>query len=732
MAEGRENLYTQKDIDTILGSVTGKKLELYQKIQRNWTAFNKRMLDFSEAAGLINPEERQLWESDDYVPFHRISELPTDNPKNKSGNTKGLAGKKSGITQLKGGVEQISIMESIVRNTTSMIDASMKNIAMQRTIEMAEKTGVVEEVSDATISDEEAIKRLDDYGIQYTEKNLGAYKSLLAKNDARNGTVSVSVNGKPKRYLVNDPVLLRAMNGLGPTGIEGVMKIFRMPKMLLTELIVADPSFSLRNFTRDTLSTWVTVNGIKRNPISDAVKNVRNAYNETDTLKSMRIQGVGGGSFYDVTPEGVRSHLEKVSGDASIGTSVAEFWQSYKKVLGTTELANRMAVYDAVIKAGGSKAEAAYQADDVLNFTRHGEWKAINFLIQSVPFMNSRIQGLDRLARGAKEGTTKAHQFNQQFMMKGAVYTAATLALLAANWDNEDYWDLEEWERDTYYHFYTPGGGHFRMPKPFEVGAIFSTVPERLFEQFREDANMKLLGKRMLSMFANTFAFDPVPQIFKPAYEVAKNESSFTKRQILSQGMKYASPEAQYTPYTSKTFIELADAMPDSAPEWMRSPARLEHLYRGYLGTLGGYVLLGSDFIARQATGAPPRPEARIRDIPVLNSFIRDGVQSNKQLGKIYDLSNDINEIYTAMNKYRKEGASEKAISLLTNNKEKLRLRIALNKTTTQMGNIGAQIRKVYDSDNLNAAEKRKMIDDLTTRRNAIAKNAERRFRDFF
>jgi hypothetical protein len=522
------------------------------------------------------------------------------------------------------------------------------------------------------------------------------------------------------------------MNGLGPTGIEGVMKIFRMPKMLLTELIVADPSFSLRNFTRDTLSTWVTVNGIKRNPISDAVKNVRNAYNETDTLKSMRIQGVGGGSFYDVTPEGVRSHLEKVSGDASIGTSVAEFWQSYKKVLGTTELANRMAVYDAVIKAGGSKAEAAYQADDVLNFTRHGEWKAINFLIQSVPFMNSRIQGLDRLARGAKEGTTKAHQFNQQFMMKGAVYTAATLALLAANWDNEDYWDLEEWERDTYYHFYTPGGGHFRMPKPFEVGAIFSTVPERLFEQFREDANMKLLGKRMLSMFANTFAFDPVPQIFKPAYEVAKNESSFTKRQILSQGMKYASPEAQYTPYTSKTFIELADAMPDSAPEWMRSPARLEHLYRGYLGTLGGYVLLGSDFIARQATGAPPRPEARIRDIPVLNSFIRDGVQSNKQLGKIYDLSNDINEIYTAMNKYRKEGASQKAISLLTNNKEKLRLRIALNKTTTQMGNIGAQIRKAYDSKTLNPAEKRKMIDDLTTRRNAIAKNAEKRFRDFF
>src|SRR5690606_25092640 len=142
---------------------------------------------------------------------------------------------------------------------------------------------------------------------------------------------------------------------------------------------------------------------------------------------------------------------------------------------------NRIAIYENTLKAGGSKAEAAYQAMDVLNFSRHGEWKAVRLIIELVPFMNARIQGLDRLYRGAKEGTKEWHQFNKAFLIKGALLTAATLALLAANWDKEEYWDLPEHERDTYYHFFV-GGAHYRLPKPFEVGAIFSTIPERMFE----------------------------------------------------------------------------------------------------------------------------------------------------------------------------------------------------------------------------------------------------------
>lgn len=729
LADRRENLFTQDDVDIILNSVTGKKLELFQKVHRNWQVFNKRILDLGQAAGLINAEERKLWENDDYVPFHRVSELTGEKP--ASGRKRGMSGQKSGIKRLSGGVEKISIMESIVRNTASMIDASMKNIAMQRTIELAEQAGVVEEVKDAAISTEEARKRLDEAGIDYTPATLRAWKGLLAKHDARNGTVAVSVDGKAKRYLVHDPVLLRSMTGLGPTGVEGIMKVLRLPKVLLTELVTADPAFSLRNLIRDTLSTWVTVHGVKRNPIADAVRNVREAYRENDTFKAMKAQGVGGGGFYDVTPEGVRAHLERISGDASVMTSIAEFWHGYKRILGTTESANRMAVYDAAIKAGASKAEAAYQAMDVLNFSRHGEWKAVRILTQLVPFLNARVQGLDRLYRGAREGSTGWHQWNKGFMLKGAIVTAATLALLAANWDNDEYWDLPEWDRDTYYHFFV-GGEHFRMPKPFEVGALFSTIPERLFEQFRGDADMQLLGQRMLNMVTETFAFDPIPQFIKPVAEVAMNRNSFTGQDILSQGMQYASPEAQYSPYTSKTFIEMADAMPDSAPEWMRSPARLEHLFKGYMGTLGGYVLMGSDYAARKIADSPARPELRIQDVPVLQSFIRDGEGSNKQVGRVYDMARDVDETWAAIRKYRGEGNIDKAKGLLADNKEKLKVRTSLNKVTNQMSQISSHIKRIYDDPELSPANKRQQIDELTRRRNELAKAMEEKFRSYF
>lgn len=730
MAEGKEKNYTQADIDTVLGAITGEKLALFRDVQSEWIKFNKQTLDFAQAAGLINPEERAVWEKDDYVPFHRVSELGEE--AKKIGRKGGLSGQTSRIQRLTGGVEKISIVESMVRNTAHLIDASMKNVAMQRTIALAEEEGVVTKVSDSSISEEEARERLEALGVEYDDQHFLLWKSLLEKHDARHGTVTVSVNGKTVRYIVHDPMLLRSMTALGQTGVEGIMKILRMPKRLLTEMVTADPSFSLRNFIRDTLSTYVTVHGVKRNPIADAIRGVVSAYKDSDTIRAMRAQGVGGGGFYDTSPDGARAHLDKLEGKGKLITNVGELWQAYRRILGTTELANRDAVYKATLKQeGASKAEAAYQAMDVLNFSRHGEWKAVRILIELVPFMNARIQGIDRLSRGAKEGTAEWHQFNKDFVMKGAILTAATLALLAKNWDDDDYWDLEEWERDTYYHFFV-GGEHYRMPKPFEVGALFSTVPERMFEQFRDDADMKLLGGRMLHMMADTFAFDPTPQFVKPALEVGRNKSGFTGRSILTQGMQFASPEAQYNPYTSKSMIELAEAMPDSAPDWMRSPVRLQHLVRGYFGTLGGYVLMASDSVVRNFANSPARPEARMRDVPVIQSFVRDGAGGNKQTGRLYDMAEAVNEIYASIKKYREEGRTDKAKELLEESREQLKARITLNRAVTRMSNISSQMRKIYDHPSMSPAEKRRRIDELTVSRNEFAKLIEERFRGVF
>ena len=62
-----------------------------------------------------------------------------------------------------------------------------------------------------------------------------------------------------------------------------------------------------------------------------------------------------------------------------------------------------------------------------------------------VPFMNARIQGLDKVYRGAKDNP-------KAFVVRGSILMAASLALLARNWDDERYEELEEWDKDTYFH----------------------------------------------------------------------------------------------------------------------------------------------------------------------------------------------------------------------------------------------------------------------------------------
>ena len=73
---------------------------------------------------------------------------------------------------------------------------------------------------------------------------------------------------------------------------------------------------------------------------------------------------------------------------------------------------------------------------------------------------------------------------------------AATAVYLAFR-DDERYRKLEDWDKDTYYHFWL-GNEHFRLPKPFEVGAIFNTIPERMWEYWYNDAGdaEQLLMKR--------------------------------------------------------------------------------------------------------------------------------------------------------------------------------------------------------------------------------------------
>ncbi|KKK47279.1 hypothetical protein LCGC14_3156810, partial [marine sediment metagenome] len=307
------------------------------------------------------------------------------------------------------------------------------------------------------------------------------------------------------------------------------------------------------------------------------------------------------------------------------------------------ENVNRAAIFKQEIeKEDGSFLEANYQARDVLNFERHGSWPAIKFLIDVVPFLNARIQGLDKLGRGFNDPA----QRNQLIAVTGMVALASSLLYLTFK-DDDDFKAREDWDRDTYWWFKLPGTETaFRIPKPFEIG-VFGTIAERMVEQFADDkAHGELFRERLMFALTETFNFNIIPQAFSPALELAVNKNFFTDRPIEFKSMQGLSPSQRRNAWTSETAIALSSGFDKILwDKVVLSPVQIEHLIQGYLGWLGANILGAVDQVFTQPIGGfPGRPSRRIEEFPVIGSFVRTTPARRTRFETIfYEQLNEVN-----------------------------------------------------------------------------------------
>src|SRR5690606_13075375 len=228
------------------------------------------------------------------------------------------------------------------------------------------------------------------------------------------------------------------------------------------------------------------------------------------------------------------------------------------------------------------------------DFSAHGDALIVRLLIDLVPFLNARIQGLDKLYRsGFKTGGqviagTATAADRKSFARFAAVTGALSLLsmlLYLRNWDDEEYRKLEDWQRDTYW-FLRFGDNAFFVPKPFEVGAI-ATLAERALEQFIDTTVAgRKFAERLWAMLTDTFALD-LPQMIKPPYELAVNRNTFTGRPIEDIGMQRLSPSLRVRPGTSRLAEVISRGMEAVVGDAALSPVQIDHLIAGYLGQVG-------------------------------------------------------------------------------------------------------------------------------------------------
>lgn len=750
LGEGREHLMDAGDIKTVNDAVGADpdRAQRFAKAFSDYQRFNDHMLDMAVSSGRVSRAQAEMWSSSgDYVPFYRLME-DSEQPEGPK-RSRGLSQPGPLSKQLKGGAQRLGDpIENMVMNMAKMVDSSFKNEALRRMVDMGLDDGSISPKApsvDANYTQQKIGEMLTKYGIDFSKLSAPEQAKWTTMLDSMihppGDAVTVWRDGKPVQYDVYDPMLLKSVSALTPNQLGGVMKVMRMARHVLSQGVTIQPAYMVANNIRDTLTTWAVSGHKGFNPIKDAPRNILKAWKSDPSLLAMEAAGSGMGTFYDTTPATVRKMIDKrlmsLGDDKNrVIDNISKAWQFYNKVGAVAEQANRIALYDHIVKNGGSPAEAAYQSLDLLDFNLKGDWAAARFLTESVPFLNARLQGLYRLGRGAI-GDDPAQRYmglNKQFIRTGGLIMAATLALAAANSGNPDYEALKDWDKDSYWHVWVDGQ-HWRIPKPFEVGALFATVPERLVRLLNGSDDTATFGQSMANMFQSTLAMDVRPQLFKPIMEAWANRDSFRGSVIVPEGMKNFEPEAQYTAQTSEAARILGRVMPDSVGALgknlvgvdVRSPLVIDYLVRGYLGGLGEYLTDGADALASAATELPPQPAVHPEDNAlILRFFEGDRPRTEKYVDDLEDLHQQVQGVAGTLNHYQSTHDLAAAKDFLgePETREKMAEKPAIDAAYTAMTKINRQMQQVRDSATLDPERKRDLLDRLTVQRNQVAKQA--------
>lgn len=311
-----------------------------------------------------------------------------------------------------------------------------------------------------------------------------------------------------------------------------------------------------------------------------------------------------------------------------------------------------------------------------------------------------------KLGRGAAEDP-------RRFAAVTGATALASVALLLAYKDDEDWKKREDWDRETYWWFKI-GDTAYRIPKPFEIGVLASMVERGTEAMLTDELTGKQFAQRLGSMVWNQLSMNPIPQMFQPAIELWANKDFFTGRPIESAGMQRLSPKERAWANTSIVAETLGQNN-------VVSPAQIDHLIHGYLGWLGLAATSTVDTFAREMPlGLPERPSRRLDDIPVLGSFAKElPAYQSRYVTQLYDQARDAQQLMADIKHAQATGDLERAKELASD-RDKVTDAQALIRAERVLGQLNAQIRMVQVQ-RIPAEQKRARLDRLYETRNRLA-----------
>jgi hypothetical protein len=672
----------------------------FQEALKAYNDFNDNVLAIAEKSGLINAATRAMFKLHMYVPFFRVAEETGDiaGPRNVSGLVNQFAFHKLG-----GGTDKLNsdLLANVLQNWSHLLGASARNRAARTTLDAAQGLGAAHKIP----------------------------SGLAGKN-----SVKVMVNGEKQHWTVTNKPLYGAVSAMYAE-VPKWMKPLSTFKHALTFGVTVMPGFKYRNVIRDTITTA----GISEasNPFKTLVEGWEGTNHGSQTRASMLASGAII-RFGNLAKEGsaqathrlIRTMIDpKTVLDSpgklkQVGDKLAKAFDAYQELGDRSENINRAGLYKQLRAKGFSHMDASFAARDLLDFSDGGTHAAIQFLVQSVPFMNARIQGLFKLGQAAMDPKTR-----KQFLVTAGAVSLASLALMLRYQNDPDYKRREDWERDNFWWFKFGGVG-YSIPKPFEIGAI-GTAAERLW-QTMDSSNHEMtagrLSNNLLSLLGSQFSLNPTPQIVKPFKDIYANRDSFTDRPIESMAMQKLQPEDRYDPRSTSAIARGLGKLPLPDPtqllqnHWQRlSPVQYDALLKGYFGGLGQMIIDVADHALKPSLGMPA---ARPWDLGNYTMGIAQSLPANRSSRYMTDLYDQMREVEQAHNSWKQAMATgdyAKARQELQDNRQLITQYSMLEAAKRMESRMNLQEKRVANSLTMTASQKQDRMQMLNEQRNKIA-----------
>ena len=775
--QGIDTPFTATKADRIAAK---KVIETYEgkygKTLNELFDYQHKLLIYLKDAGVISTElfTKVLDLNRDYVPFYRVVDgTLKENVKDTHTLSKVV---KNPLKKMEGSVEKpvIDPLESIFLNTLHFVQIAERNHVFSKYIDMAlELPNLFPHVKEVknfrkhTLTKEEVSKITGEKVSDSMQETFTIFRrdgQVLTESQ-----IAVFSEGKMKVYEVGAEIatVLKDMNRWQS---KWLMRMIAIPTKTLRAGATLDPAFIIKNFFRDT--GFAAVFSLNRFvPIVDTVSGLFTIFEARTGLGLSKASKKRSLELYNKWMKSGAMQSQLVSIDRKYfrdGQMVAELitkrkvhnvinpknWLESLRVLSEmVESGSRVKDYQLTVKRlekenaklptdkKMSEREiqeiAGFESRDLtIDFRKMGTSMQGYNMISA--FFNARVQGLVKIAEAMKDPNRR----NTVLMRATGYITLPSVFLWFMNKDSETYKALPQWQKDLFWIIISNEGTSkeivWRIPKPFEIGWLFGTFPERILDWiYKED-------EEYINQSAGEFSYEmikslgPIPDVIKPFWEDSANKNFFFDRAIIPYQMEKILPEYQFTEYTSETAKLIAKAfaglrehfgMKELIGPSLDSPVKVDNYIKAWTGGLGNHVLQILDLAFEKAGIAKPivKPwsdtwQRNLSDMPIIKALVvRHPSASASYVQKFWQLYKPIKEKHDTFEYLMGQNKVEEAMKVWDSIDPELLYLIDMAGPIRELGDV---IHLMLKLDEIKPNEKRQLIDGFYFDMIAIANRA--------